>query len=778
MVPPNKKRRLGSSGPDTGQKTDVRRKYKMVDLEGALDDIKMCGMSIRGSAKKHGIPEATLRHKLSGFRGMESKPGPRPLLTAAEEQILVNYVTQASKRAHPVTKHNVIKTVKAILEEEEQQGTARKRPPSFTGNEPREKWWRLFRIRNPSLTFRKPEALTNKRKSLSVAGIKQWFHTAKDYFVEIDAMDALTDPSRNFNIDESGFSLSPIHGRVLANKGMKHVFEEVSAFHKTNITVLGCIGADGSLPPCMIIYPRKRIHPNIAERFPPGLDFMVGKSEKGYITFETLYEYLCNGFHDWLNENRVKRPVIVWTDWHESRNNYYLAKELNELNIILYGLPPNSTHLMQPLDVAVFGPVKKGWTRDAKLWEEKNTDKVLNQEHFAEVFLPSYYKHVTAKNIKSGFAKCGLVPFDPDMPDYGKLEAAAAQKESASTIYEGVELGGYKEVSSQTESPLRLHRAVQTAPILQVTTAHERRTKYNFTGSMCDLVRDYVGYDRLLEAYTKVPFMVASPVRDFLRTPTRGVGSAATQDVQLPGCSASSTPSTATPTRFSSSSSSPRVSSSILHHKFYPERRPGRGPKIIKSSLDRAFSISSRTVVEELKKAKFKATEKKSSTSKKRVTNLKKKPKRKQTHKNAQHLQSPALPEDLPDLSSPTDVGLQLPPSPTPNAWPLEPTIMTVPLGLHQGPLQPPSPEIGPPSPELGPPYPELGSLSPFIVPLSPELGPPSPELGPPSPELGPPSPELGPPSSELGPPSLAQPPSPELRSCASSSDSTSKCHS
>ncbi|KAK3889743.1 hypothetical protein Pcinc_006308 [Petrolisthes cinctipes] len=112
---------------------------------------------------------------------------------------------------------------------------------------------------------------------------------------------------------------------------------------------------------------------------------------------------------------------------------------------------------------------------------------------------------------------------------------------------------------------------------------------------------------------------------------------------------------------------------------------------------------------------------------------------------------------------------------------------MTVPLGLHQGPLQPPSPEIGPPSPELGPsspelgpssnelgpPYPELGSLSPFIVPLSPELGPPSPELGPPSPELGPPSPELGPPSSELGPPSLAQPPSPELRSCASSSDST-----
>lgn len=144
---------------------------------------------------------------------------------------------------------------------------------------------------------------------------------------------------------------------------------------------------------------------------------------------------------------------------------------------------------MQPLDVAVFGPLKKGWTREAKRWEKENTDQVLNQLSFAEVFLPSYKKYVTAKNIKSGFAKCGLVPFDPDKPDYSKLEAAAAQRESASTIYEGANLGGYKEVSSQTDSSvgLLLHRAVQTVPVLQFTTAHERRTKYKLVGILLGL---------------------------------------------------------------------------------------------------------------------------------------------------------------------------------------------------------------------------------------------------------------------------------------------------
>ena len=44
-------------------------------------------MSIRGAANKHGIPEATIRHKLSGYPGMGSKPGPKTLLTEAEERV-------------------------------------------------------------------------------------------------------------------------------------------------------------------------------------------------------------------------------------------------------------------------------------------------------------------------------------------------------------------------------------------------------------------------------------------------------------------------------------------------------------------------------------------------------------------------------------------------------------------------------------------------------------------------------------------------------------------
>lgn len=96
-------------------------------------------MSIHAAGKKHKIPEATLWHKLSGYQGIESKPGPRPLLTEQEEQVLVNYINNSCQRAHPVTKSNIINAMNTILEEEVVQGIHRKRPPSFKGTVPKQK---------------------------------------------------------------------------------------------------------------------------------------------------------------------------------------------------------------------------------------------------------------------------------------------------------------------------------------------------------------------------------------------------------------------------------------------------------------------------------------------------------------------------------------------------------------------------------------------------------------------------------------------------------------
>ncbi|XP_068229518.1 tigger transposable element-derived protein 1-like [Palaemon carinicauda] len=418
----------------------ARDNYSEEDIKKALEDIEELGLSMRAAGRKYGIPESTLRHKRSGYHPISKKMGPKTVLTDAEEEVLVAYIKGSIRRANPVTKKNIIDAVSTILRTEREEGIERATPPSFT-DKPKKKWWQLFRQRHPTVTYRTPETLTTSRKSISKQVILQWFADTQSFFVEEGMTEALHDPSRNFNIDESGFSLSPKQGRVLAIKGEKHVFEESSAQHKTNITVLANVCADGRIPPPMIIYPRKRISAHMGENFPEGYDCCVGKSEKGYITIETLYEYLCNSFNDWLNDNNVQRPIIIWTDWHETRNNYYLAKQLQLLNIVLYGLPPNTTHMMQPLDVSVFGPLKKSWSRGAKEFEHQNPDSMITQVNFAKVFLPIYYNCVSADNIKAGFKKCGLCPFDQDAPDYSKIESASSQREDPSTIFEGIDCG-------------------------------------------------------------------------------------------------------------------------------------------------------------------------------------------------------------------------------------------------------------------------------------------------------------------------------------------------
>lgn len=72
-----------------------------------------------------------------------------------------------------------------------------------------------------------------------------------------------------------------------------------------------------------------------------------------------FYEYMYNHFDNWLTENEIICLAVVWTDWHESRMWFHLAKNQKELKIMPYGIPSNTTHFLQPLDVGVFGPLKK-----------------------------------------------------------------------------------------------------------------------------------------------------------------------------------------------------------------------------------------------------------------------------------------------------------------------------------------------------------------------------------------------------------------------------------
>jgi hypothetical protein len=95
----------------------------------------------------------------------------------------------------------------------------------------------------------------------------------------------------------------------------------------------------------MIVYPYERIPAEIAHNTTP--DWVIGKSKSGWMTRQCFH---CDVFNTSL-------PLHKETG-HRSHLTFNVSKFCAENGIILFALYPNTTHILQPADVALFKPRK------------------------------------------------------------------------------------------------------------------------------------------------------------------------------------------------------------------------------------------------------------------------------------------------------------------------------------------------------------------------------------------------------------------------------------
>lgn len=184
----------------------MARKYGDDDVYLALEEIQM-GSSISKSARKYGIPRSTLSEKLSGRRPPERRMGPATILSREEEMSLVTWILGLSDAGFPITKDQLLDTVQMILKKE-------KRDSAFVDNRPGRKWYESFRKRHPSIVEKQCQNLTRARADVSEEKLRAWFDDVHEHLTKMGHADILTDPTRIFNMDESGFFLNPKPGKV------------------------------------------------------------------------------------------------------------------------------------------------------------------------------------------------------------------------------------------------------------------------------------------------------------------------------------------------------------------------------------------------------------------------------------------------------------------------------------------------------------------------------------------------------------------------------------
>jgi hypothetical protein len=76
-------------------------------------------------------------------------------------------------------------------------------------------------------------------------------------------------------------------------------------------------------------------------------------------------------------------------------------------------MPSHSSHLLQPLDVACFAPLKRSYG-DSISALARNHIYHINKETFLPAFKAAYEQTFTEENARAGFRGAGLVPFNPE----------------------------------------------------------------------------------------------------------------------------------------------------------------------------------------------------------------------------------------------------------------------------------------------------------------------------------------------------------------------------
>jgi hypothetical protein len=182
---------------------------------------------------------------------------------------------------------------------------------------------------------------------------------------------------------------------------------------RESCTIAECMGATGSwLRGAMIIFAGENFIESWCDA-PLGDGYCIDVTPNGYITDETFYDWLVEKFDVCSKMRQVGEYRLLLLDGHTTHITIEVVEFCREEKILPFLTPPHLTHLVQPLDVGVFGPWKKYYTDaiDASFqsgcWKFDKMELLSVLDGFRK-------KTFKGSSIRSAWEKAGLFPFHPE----------------------------------------------------------------------------------------------------------------------------------------------------------------------------------------------------------------------------------------------------------------------------------------------------------------------------------------------------------------------------
>lgn len=176
------------------------------------------------------------------------------------------------------------------------------------------------------------------------------------------------------------------------------------------VTVIQSICAAGYATPPFIIY-KGRVHISAwYEEANIPYNWKISVSENGW-TNNTLGLAWLKHFDTHTKPRQVGAYRLLILDGHESHLNQEFKDYCLEHKILTLCIPPHSSHVLQPLDLVCFSPLKLKYSLRVRDLARRRVFHI-NKEGFLPAFRDAFFDVFTKENCQKAFEASGLVPLN------------------------------------------------------------------------------------------------------------------------------------------------------------------------------------------------------------------------------------------------------------------------------------------------------------------------------------------------------------------------------
>lgn len=359
----------------------------------AIEIYNSTSFNKKKAAEMAKAPYSTVKHRLDGREPPDYES--RQILTNDEELILVELIKDLQRQYVSVTCPVIRDFVVYLLQK---RGVS---SPNIGVN-----WVGRFRQRHKLSRGTTRPQTAERLKCLTEEGVDNFFN----HFEAI--LDQYNVPfKRVWNMDETGFQLGEPHAPNCIFD--KETGPPVSAASSASawVTVLETVNAVGDKLRPMVVHMGKE--PKTSWWGRPG-------EIQGW-----LWEFSESGWSNndiamaWLNQimipaaQQADGPVVLLVDAHKTHLHAQWQIKARDNGIIIIYIPPHSSHILQPLDVAVYSHLAIAYRKHlhAKLSVATTT---IKRADFNAIYEQAREVGMKKQYIQAGWSKAGLYPPNRD----------------------------------------------------------------------------------------------------------------------------------------------------------------------------------------------------------------------------------------------------------------------------------------------------------------------------------------------------------------------------